>query len=80
MLCSHSPNDATPTPESQRKVSIAAVRGAVRPPKYHIIHFKVRFKPTDFMSELFEDQNIEHVTWSKCEIFFSKQFPYKLFS
>ena len=28
LLCSHSPNDVTPEP--QRNVSIAAVRGAVR--------------------------------------------------
>ena len=29
LLCSHSPNDISPEP--QRNVSIAAVRGAVRP-------------------------------------------------
>ena len=29
LLCSHSPNDVPPEP--QRNVSIAAVRGAVRP-------------------------------------------------
>ena len=32
LLCSHSPNDVPPT-EPQRNVSIAAVRGAVRPSK-----------------------------------------------
>ena len=31
LLCSHSPNDVPPEP--QRNVSIAAVRGAVRPSK-----------------------------------------------
>ena len=32
LLCSHSPNDVPPT-EPQRNVSIAAVRGALRPSK-----------------------------------------------
>ena len=36
LLCSHSPNDAPP--ELQRNVSIAAVRGAVRPSKTEIRH------------------------------------------
>ena len=34
LLCSHSPNDVPPEP--QRNVSIAAVRGAVRPSKYAV--------------------------------------------
>ena len=36
LLCSHSPNDVSPEP--QRNVSIAAVRGAVRPSsEYHVV-------------------------------------------
>ena len=42
LLCSHYPNDVPPplpppSPEPQRNVSIAAVRGAVRPSKTHKI-------------------------------------------
>ena len=36
LLCSHSPNDVPPEP--QRNVSIAAVRGAVRPSKVKHLH------------------------------------------
>ena len=39
-MCSHSPNDVPPEP--QRNVSIAAVRGAVRPCKFQVS----RSKPT----------------------------------
>ena len=38
LLCSHSPNDVSPAP--QRNVSIAAVRGAVRPSKIILNYFK----------------------------------------
>ena len=40
LLCSHSPNVVPPAPPPQRNVSIAAVRGAVRPPKTHKIALK----------------------------------------
>ena len=36
LLCSHSPDDVPPEP--QRNVSIAAVRGAVRPSKRPMIN------------------------------------------
>ena len=35
LLCSHSPNDISPEP--QRNVSIAAVRGAVRPSNFYVV-------------------------------------------
>ena len=43
LLCSHSPNvvpPLLPPAPPQRNVSIAAVRGAVRPPKTHKIALK----------------------------------------
>ena len=41
LLCSHSPNDVSPEP--QRNVSIAAVRGAVRPSNKILEDFKGSF-------------------------------------
>ena len=41
LLCSHSPNDVSPEP--QRNVSIAAVRGAVRPSNFLIQLTKVMY-------------------------------------
>ena len=38
LLCSHSPYDVPP-PEPKRNVSIAAVRGAVRPSKNDTVEF-----------------------------------------
>ena len=42
LLCSHSPNDVPP-PEPQRNVSVAAVRGVVRPSKTKILLFSTLF-------------------------------------
>ena len=46
-MCSHSPNDVPPEP--QRNVSIAAVRGAVRPSKSSFVTLFLCYMFSDFL-------------------------------
>ena len=46
LLCSHSPNDVLPEP--QRNVSIAAVRGAVRPSRFYAHLLRQIFIHSDY--------------------------------